>query len=506
MKNRKSIFTFLLLIIGVVIIVNILSDRFFIRLDFTADQRYTLSRATKDILSSLEYPVTVTAYISEELPPQFAQLRRDFREELVEYSNNSGGKVVYEFINPNEDEKTEQQAMQAGIQPVLINVREKDQVKQQKAYMGAVLQYEDKKEVIAFIQPGAAMEYSLSTSIKKMSVTNKLKIGVAQGNGEPSLNGMVQAIQALSVLYDVEPVDLNETSAAMGKFKVVMIVGPKDTLSQQAFQNLDQYLASGGNLYIALNRVDGNFQTSMGSEVGTGLERWLETKGIRINPDFIIDQRCGSVMVQQQQGMMSFQTQMNFPYLPMVTLFANHPAVKGLTSVVLPFASSIEYTGTNPEITFTALATTSEKAGTERPPLYFNINRNWQQTDFPLSKVTVACLLDGKISGDKESKIIVVSDADFPVNGEGNERREIPQDNLNLLVNGVEWLADESGLIDLRTKEISSRPLDQLEAGTRTLLKYLNFLLPVILILIFGIIRWQYRNNLKIKRMNENYF
>ena len=117
----------------------------------------------------MKEPVTVTAYISEELPPDFARLRRDFKDELTEYSNRSGGKVLFEFVNPNKDEQSEQKAMQEGIQPVLINVREKDQMKQQKAYMGAVVHYGEKKEVIPFIQPGAAMEYSLSTSIKKLA-------------------------------------------------------------------------------------------------------------------------------------------------------------------------------------------------------------------------------------------------------------------------------------------------------------------------------------------------
>ena len=187
MKKRKSILAYILLFIGVIVIVNILADRFFLRLDFTADKRYTLSDATKNILKSLDETVTVTAYFSEELPGEFTQLRRDFKEELIEYSSRSKGKVMFEFINPNKDEATEQKAMQEGINPVLINVREKDQVKQQKAYLGAVVHYGDKKEVIPLIQPGAAMEYSLSTSIKKMSVDNKPTEATRRPRKEKSL-------------------------------------------------------------------------------------------------------------------------------------------------------------------------------------------------------------------------------------------------------------------------------------------------------------------------------
>lgn len=297
MKKKKSLINYILLMLGVIVLINVLADRFFLRLDFTADKRYTLNKATKDILKSLNQTITVTAFFSEELPAEFSQLRRDFKEMLIEYSNRSGGNIVFEFINPNKDEATEQKAIQEGINPVLINVREKDQVKQQKAYMGAVVQYGDKKEVIPFIQPGADMEYSLTTSIKKMTVEHKAKIGFLEGHGESSLNSMVQVLQALYVLYDVEPVNLKDSTGTLDQFKTLVIVNPQDSIPPDQFEKLDQFLASGKNIYIAMNRVNGDLRTATGTVINTGLESWLEQKGIRVNPNFIVDQNCGSVMV-----------------------------------------------------------------------------------------------------------------------------------------------------------------------------------------------------------------
>ncbi len=506
MKNRKSILTYLLLVIGVIILVNILADRFFMRLDFTADRRYTLSEATRHILGSINETVTVTAYFSEELPSDFSRLRRDFKEELIEYSTRSKGRVMFEFINPNKDEATEQKAMQEGINPVLINVREKDQVKQQKAYLGAVVHYGDKKEVIPVIQPGAAMEYALSTSIKKLSVENKPKIAFLEGHRENSMNTMIQMMQSLSVLYDVEPLNLKDSAAKPEQYKTLVIIDPKDTIPDYQLRKLDEFLALGKNIYIAMNRVNGNLQTSQGTAVSSGLESWLEKKGVRVNPNFIVDQNCGSVTVNQQQGYMTFQSNLKFPYLPLITKFAATPATKGLTSVMLQFASSIDYFALNKEVSFTPLASTSDKTGTENPPLTFNINRAWQQKDFPMSNLTVAAQLSGKITGSANSRIIVVSDGDFMVNGEGQQARQIQPDNLNFIVNAIDWLSDDTGLIDLRTKEVNSRPLDQMDDGKKALLKYLNFLLPILLIIGAGLFRWQYRRNLRMKRMNENYF
>ncbi|MCX6303447.1 MAG: Gldg family protein [Bacteroidetes bacterium] len=505
MKSSKSVYTYILLIVGVIIFVNLLGDRFFLRLDFTADKRYTLSEPTKNILETLKKPVTVTAYISEELPQQFAQLRRDFREELIEYSNRSKGKVMFEFINPNKDDATEQKTMQEGISPVLINVREKDQVKQQKAYLGAVVHYGDQKEVIPLIQSGSAMEYSLSTSIKKMTVENKPKVGILQGHGETSLNSLAQVMQSLLVLYDVEPVKLDEVSINLMNYKTLVIISPRDSFPPAHLGKLDEFLAAGKSICIAMNRVNGDLQTVSGTEIKTGLEKWLETKGVRVNPNFIVDQNCGTVMVNQQQGYMSFQSNMRFPYLPVITKFADHPVTKGLTSVLLQFASSIDFLPQGGGITLTSLATTSDKSGTENPPLTFNINRNWQQQDFPRSGLIVGALASGRLSGNMNSRMIIISDGDFPANGEGQQARQIQPDNLNLMVNSIDWLSDDTGLIDLRTKEVTSRPIDQMDDAKKVMLKYLNFLLPILLIIGIGIGRYQSRRNLRIRRMNENY-
>jgi len=124
----------------------------------------------------------------------------------------------------------------------------------------------------------------------------------------------------------------------------------------------------------------------------------------------------------------------------------------------------------------------------------------------PSSEVTVCALVSGTLSGNQNSRMIVISDGDFPINGVGQQAHQIPTDNLNLIVNSIDWLSDDTGLIDLRTKEVTSRPIDQMDDGKKTFLKYLNFLLPVFLIIGFGIFRYQSRRNLRARRMNENYF
>jgi ABC-type uncharacterized transport system involved in gliding motility auxiliary subunit len=267
---------------------------------------------------------------------------------------------------------------------------------------------------------------------------------------------------------------------------------------------LDEYLAQGGNLVVAINRVNGDLQQSMGVEVSTGLESWLASKNIQVEKNFIIDANCGQVNVRQQQGVFSFTSQVAFPYLPIFTNFADHPVTSGLETVIMQFASSLSYTGDS-TLNFTPLVYTSEKSGTQSVPLYFNVQKEWNDNDFPMQNVVAAGILEGKIEGQNEAKLVVIGDGDFAINGQGQQAQQLSPDNVNLLVNTIDWLSDDTGLIELRTRGITSRMLDQIEDGQKNFLKWLNVILPILLILIYGIIRSQRNRLVREKRRLADY-
>ncbi len=500
MNKSKSTLLYFILAAGIIVLVNILANRFYLRLDFTEDKRYTLSNTTKDLLENLEDPVTVTAFFSEGLPPNIDVVRRRFKELLTEYAARSGGKVVYEFINPNKDEESEQQAAQNGISPVMINVREKDQAVQKKAFLGAVIRYGEEDEVIPFVQPGSAMEYTLSSSIKKLTVDEKNLIGIVQGHGEPSVSSLQQAVEAINVLNEAEAVHLTD-STYLPKYKALIIMAPTDSIPAEHLLMLDDYLAGGGNIIAGVNRVDGDLNQGMGLEVTTGLETWLAGKGIEVENSFIIDANCGAVSVVQQQGMFSFTSQVEFPYLPVFNTFNEHPVTEGLETVVMQFASPVSFTG-DTTLNFTPLLFSSETSGTRSLPLWFDIEHKWGSADFPLENIVAAAVLEGKISGTNDAKLVVFGDGDFPVN---QGQQQISPDNVNLLVNAVDWLSDDTGLIELRTRGVTSRMLKQIEDCKKNFLKWLNLTLPVLLIIIYGLYRIQKNRVIREKRRSEGY-
>lgn len=502
MSNKLYISTGLVILI--IVAINLVSNEFHLRLDFTEDHEYTLSKATQDILDNLEDPVTVKAYFSQNLPAQLIKTRQDFQEMLIEYANRSDGKVVYEFINPSAKEADEQEAAKNGIQPVVINVREKDQVKQQKAFLGAQLSFGGKQEVIPVIQPGVAMEYALSTAIKKLSVSDKPVIGFLTGHGEASMSEMPQAVEDLEILYTVQEVKLSDTTDIPANIKTLAIIRPTDSIPQGHFQKIENFIRRGGRIFVGINRVEGNFQQAMGVAVTTGLEKWLSAKGIEVSSDFVIDAECGAITVQQQMGFGTIQQQISFPFLPIISNFSSHPITRGLEQIVMKFASPLKFVGDTSK-RFIPIAISSEKSNSVGVPVQFDVQKQWTENDFTQPHLIVAGVLEGKLSGNSLSKMVVVGDGDFPVNGAGERIQRVAKDNVSLLVNSIDWLSDDTGLIALRTKGASSRPLMQLEDSTKALLKYGNFLLPILLAVGYGVYRSQRNKMKRYKWMSENY-
>ncbi|MDX1408454.1 MAG: Gldg family protein, partial [Saprospiraceae bacterium] len=320
--------------------------------------------------------------------------------------------------------------------------------------------------------------------------------------GEPAFQDLGQVFQALSVVFSVETIDLSSETQIPDRFRTVVLLAPKDSIPPAHLASIDDYLARGGKVIVAFDAVTGDFSTAQGTEVPGTLRPWLAGKGIEVDPSFIVDASCGTVTVQQRQGFFTINTPVEFPYMPLIRQFPDHPVSKGLEQVLLQFASPVRYAGDSAR-TFTPFLLSSERSGVINTPTFFNVaDRQWTSADFPLSNLTIGGVLEGSFGGELPGRLIVISDGDFPVSAGG---RGVNPDNVNLLVNAVEWMSDDTGLSALRTKGIASRPIDELEDGKRTFLKYLNFFLPILLVIAYGVYRAQRNRARRMRRMQESY-
>ena len=251
---------------------------------------------------------------------------------------------------------------------------------------------------------------------------------------------------------------------------------------------------------MAYNNVTGDFQSMQGTAIGTGISEWLSTKGITVNEDFVIDASAATVTVQQRQGFFTVNSQVEFPYFPMVKSFGEHPITKGIEQVAFQMASSMSY-NSDGNYDFTPIVTTSNKSGLRPAPTFFNIEQQWRQSDFTAGSQTIAGVLS-PLENTVAGKMVVFSDADFVM---GAQSRGQTPDNISLFANAVDFLSDDTGLIDLRTKGVASRPIKEMEESEITTTKWLNFLLPILLVIIVGIIQYQRNQRTRLKRMAQNF-
>src|SRR5512137_2681354 len=233
-KQQTQTLIRIALILGILIVLNFISIRLFGRLDLTSQGVYTLSDASKKLVRNLDDRVTVKAYFTEDLPAPYNNNRRAVLDILNDYKAYSKGNLHYDFINP-EGEKNEREAQQAGIPPVEVQVVKEDKFEVKRAFLGLVMMYEDRKEVLPVIQNLSSLEYDISAAIKRLTTRTKKRIGYTTGHKETELTSMQQANQAINAQYETVPIDLSSGTAEIPQdLAALLIIAPQTKFSDTA--------------------------------------------------------------------------------------------------------------------------------------------------------------------------------------------------------------------------------------------------------------------------------
>jgi gliding-associated putative ABC transporter substrate-binding component GldG len=511
MKDRKvQILIRMAVVAGILIVLNFISIRLFGRLDLTAQKVYTLSDASKNLIGSLDDRVTVKAYFTEELPSPYNNNRRAVLDILNEYRAFAKGNLIYEFISP-QGEKGESDAQQQGIAPVEVQVVNEDKLEVKRGYLGLVMLFEDKKEIIPVIQNLSSLEYDISSALKRLTTKTKRKIGYTTGHGEADMTGMRQAFQAVSAQYDFVPVDLSKGDPVPSDVSALLVISPQSRFQDSARYQLDQFLMHGGKEAFLLNRVNASLQSRVGQPLDLGLDEQLQQYGARVNPDLIRDAQCANISVMQQQGGMTFQSQVPFPYIPIASNFdQNNPMVKDLQSVVFPFVSSIDTSSAAAHgLKADVLVRTSKRSGRQTGFFMIDPFQRYTPADVAESGIPLGIIVSGSFKSaftgkqpapaavsSPDTRIIVIGDGDFMKDEFLGSRG-----NITLFANIIDYLADDAGLITIRSKNVATPPLEQVSDGSKKMLKYTNLLGPPLIIIVYGLVRW--RRRVAFKKLME---
>jgi len=496
-KNRKAFILYVSVSIAAVAFVNLVAQSWFFRVDLTASQIYSLSPSSKAVLNKIDDLLTAKVYFSKNLPGRYGNNSRFLQDILEEYAAYSNGNLRFKFYQPEDDEKLAEEAVKYGIQPVQLQVVENDKLEIKRVHMGVVFLYEDQREVIPVVQTTTGLEYEITSKIKKMVDDQKQVIGIAQFEGQELKTESIRT--QLSESYRVQQVTMGQAVAP--EVSLLFVSGVTDSISEDELKNLKDYVDRGGNLFLAQSRIASSLQNQQGAPIASNLFEILETYGVNLEENLVLDEFCNNITVTQQRGFFRVNSAVAYPFFPIVREFGDHVMVGGLEQVHLLFPSEITYDSSDSSSTVQPLFTTSDRSGIAAG--FFNLG----PIDNPMFETltesgrTVGAYATSQIgAATSTSQLVLVSDSSFLLDDAGGRMPE----NVVFTMNASDVLIGDRDLVALRSREITSRPLSAVEEGGRSTWKSINILLPALLVILYGLLQWRLETN-RTKRLEELY-
>ena len=524
------------LLVGL-LLINFLGNQFYQRFDLTQDKRYTLTNTTHSVLDKVDNVLSIKVYLEGDFPAEFKRLQietKQFLEELRAVNSN----VRIQFINPD---SFREDLIKKGFIPSRLTVEEEGKLSEAIIFPWAEISYKKKGYLVNLLPNSNAnsqdeqlqnaiesLEFSFASAIKNISRKNKQKIAVIAGNGELEDIYLYSFLKDVGSKYGLSKFTLDsvltnpqKTLRDLTSFDLAIIAKPTLKFSDNEKLTLDQFIINGGKTLWMIDNV----QADQDSLLQTGkmlayprdlnLTDLLFAYGVRINTTLIKDSYAAKIPLAT--GNVGNKTQ--FQYLPwtfhpLVNGNANHPITKNIRPVRLQFTTQIDTLKNN--IKKTPLLATSLLSGKLGTPNFVDLKSivDDQNTDaFKSGKQLTAVLLEGEFNSayknrikpfntslfkaqSAANKMVVIADGDI---GKNQVLKNQPYDlstdkwtqetfgNKEFLLNTVDYLLDDDGLINLRNKSLKINMLDKQKAfEERSFWQFFNVLLPLIILAIFG--------------------
>lgn len=535
------------------LLINFLAAQFHKRIDLTNEKRFTISSPVKKILTKLDDVVQVDIFLKGEFPSGFKKLATSAEELLQEFKEYSRSNIQYRFISPDEQVEGSNRTyadtlVSLGVQPINLKVQLKAGEQTQFIFPAALVHYKQRVLPVS-LYPGtkmlitpqelnsaeALMEFKFANAIEQLTQNHKPMIAYSYGNGEPTGDNVYDLVEnVLKKNYNLFTLDINKEPVIPDTFKLLMIVKPTHAFTEDEKIKIDQYVMHGGKVIWFLDRLNAEMDSlQLKNQViaydrNLNLEDLLFKYGVRINPDLLMDLQC-DFLPFDVNGNKQFEF-LHWNYFPVFESKSNHVINKNVGLVVGRFVNSVD-TVKSEDVHKTILLSSSPNARTIAAPALISgeENRNApQDKQFKKKDVIAGVLMEGKFkslyanrlplnimdtlerygtpfqtSSITDNKMIIVSDGDIVLNGV-SQGQPLPMGvnsytmetqyqyqfaNRDFLQNCLDYLINNSGLAEAKSKDYTLRLLDTKKiSDERTQWQLINILLPILLIFIFGFI------------------
>lgn len=544
-KNIQS----LGILIAFLLVLNVISSYFFQRFDLTKDKRYTLSTTSLNIIKQVQNPLYVKIYLQGDLPSEFKRLQsetHDLFEEFQAYNKN----IVFEFVDPleNKDESMDniKELYLKGLTPINITVDDKGKQSQEMVFPWAIAIYNNKEVNIPLLKNimGSSttekvvgsvqhLEYSIADAINKITKDKQKKIAIIKGNGELQDVQIAKFLMQVRESYHIGPFTLDSVAKnptgsldALQKYDLAIIAKPTEKFTDSEKQVLDQFIVNGGKTIWLIDQVNmeidslyNDYGSTLAFPRDLNLNDMFFKYGFRINPDLVKDEQGSPIkLATGEAGSATQYQEFNWKFAPQVYPKSKNSIVKNLGGIKFDFANGIDTLKNG--IKKTVLLQSSQYSKRIGSPVEINLNIVEEETSpnhyLNTGNIPLSVLLEGSFHSmfenrvlpfdqksfqplGKTNKMIVISDGDLirnqldknfqPVELGYDQRSGDLYDNKDFLMNSVNYLLDDNGLINIRSKDLDLPLLNKEKVyESYTMTQILTIGIPLLILGLFGVV------------------
>jgi len=543
MGSKNNITKALIALIALVAI-NYISSNIYSRLDITKDKRYTLSEASKKTIATTDEPIYIDVFLTGEMPSEYKRLQTETQQLLEEFSQVNKNLII-SYVNPKEEnpdtESLNREMQKFGMPPLRVDVMDNGKKTQEVIYPWAVINHNKKVEKVSLTKINATnsidrinnsvqhLEYAFASAFKNITTPKSKKIGYLLGNNELESKYAFDFLNTLKSNYHVIPFDLDsinitplKTLNNLEQLDLIIAAKPQKEFSDKQKYALDQYTINGGKSLWLIDAVHAEMDSlsQRGETLALGkdlnLNDFFFQYGCRINPVLVKDMYSSNIVLVDNNDQ---QNQYPWLYNPVVIPKTKHSIVNNISPVKFEFANTIDLVKQGINIKKTSLLQSSEYSAIVGMPKIVSLNeinqsRKPDLKQYTKKNLTLAALLEGNFTSvfknrekpfeysthqdeNKAAKIIVISDGDV-IKNQLRKGKPLPLGydkktgqtfgNKEFLLNSVNYLLDDTGLMSVRNKEVKIPFLDVARiANEKQKWQLINILFPLLLLGIFGI-------------------
>ncbi len=513
-----SIFIF----IALLIVINILAYKYHAKLDFTENSIYSLSKESREIAKGVESNFIVKCFFSRNLPENYMVNKRYLKDLLHEYSSLSNGKISYEFIDPEESTEWKSKLQSLGIPGLQITGVTSDKFEVKNIYMGIAFFYGDKKEVIPILRTPSNLEYNITKIISKLTSKQLQTIGFlsASGTAIPEID-MKSLTEVMSEYLDIKTVKLIKYIGIEKGTDILVVANPRMQLSEWTKFQIDQFIMSGKPVIFLVDMSSTDFTNMSSIKSNTDINTLLQKYGVKVSEELIADSKNQRIGLEKMVGGFVVQNTINYPFYPVFTdINRDFTFLSDFDGLYFPIINRIEIIDNSSKSNIHWLFKSSPKSFLQNPPYDIDPYQNFDPSKFNSNEQYIGgVIIDGAlesaynnvdlnklndpdiekkvnkedyekfdlnqikksfISKTDKAKVIVIGDSDFIKDALMDKTME------SFFMNMVDWLIDNRGLMNIRSKGIKLRLIDEPSSSVKLFIKVFNIVVPTILLLLIG--------------------